>query len=448
MFNAIVQSPPIQFLTQSLWRDEAYSVLISQKPISTFFNLSFEPPLYYTLLHFWMKIFGTSEIAVRSLSLFAFLLATYFIGKIAKKVFDNSWLSTYLPIIFVLNPMLFYYAFEARSYGWYLAFTVISTYSYFEKKWPLYMAATTLGLYTHAYMVFVVLIQCIHYAFTNIKWKKIRLTSVISHRFIRSLLGIGILYTPWLSKMYIDLPRLKQSWYFPVDLQLFKSVLGNIFLGYEGTPWNLWIFMERISYVILFLSLFAFIRKQNRSYTTYFFLLLYIPLITILSISLYKPLFVMRYMIPATVSEIFLITAALSTIKKTIVQKIIGTIICMFLIGFSVWYAPYHKKNDTKSVLRQINTLQRKQDVIFVDDALLVYEAMYYNKSNSLIYWYNPDHSSFPWYIGDYIVEKNQIISELPPYPYRAFLIHLNGSYEIVYNAPISIKKQIPAKQK
>lgn len=448
MYSAIVQSPPILFLTQSLWRDEAYSILISQKSVSTYFNLSFEPPLYYILLHYWMKIFGTSEIAVRSLSLLAFLIALYFIGKLAKKIFTTSWLSTYLPILFFLNPMLFYYAFEARAYGWYLAFTVLSTYGYFEKKWPIYIAATTLGLYTHAYMVFVVVVQCVHYAITNIQVSKFRISHIFSNHFFQSLVGIGIFYSPWIAKIYSDIPRLKQSWYFPVDTQLFKSVLGNIFLGYEGTPWNLWIFMEKVSYVIFFFTLFSMIRKHNRVYTLYFFLLLYIPLITILTISIYKPLFVMRYMIPATVSEIFLIAIAMSHIKNFTLQKIIGSCICLSLVWFSIWFAPNHKKIDIKSVVSEINALQKTQDVIFVDDALILYETMYYNKSSSPIYWYNPDNSSFPWYIGDYIVEKNQIISDIPPYPYRAFLIHLNGTYEIVYNAPISLKKSLPAKIK
>ena len=149
----------------------------------------------------------------------------------------------------------------------------------------------------------------------------------------------------------------------------------------------------------------------------------------------------MRYMIPATISEIFLITLAINRIQKRSLQKLLGVSICIMLITYSFWYAQFHKKNDMRSVLAQINTLQNKQDIIVVDDALLIYEAMYYNKSNTPVYWYNPDHGSFPWYIVDYIVDKNQIISELPPYPARAFLIHLNGSYEIVYNAPITVIK-------
>ncbi len=447
MYNAIVHSPPFLFLTQSLWRDEAYSILISQKPIFTYLHLSFEPPLYYIFLHVWMRVFGTSEIAVRSLSLVAFLIAIFYVGKLAKKIYGSSWLSTFLPICFFLNPMLFYYAFEARAYGWYLAFTVLSTYAYVEKKWLMYVAATVLGLYTHAYMVFVIGVQCIHYVVTHIHARIHKTHHTVSDRFLPSVIGVGILYIPWIVKMYTDIPRLKQSWYFPVDTQLFKSVLGNIFLGYEGTPWNLWIFMQRVSFVLIVCSLIAIFRKKDRSFTYYFFLLLYVPLITILAISVYKPLYVMRYMIPATVAEVFLITAAIASIKNQTIQKIIGTLLCTFLVGFSFWFAPNHKKPDIRSVMAEINTLQRKQDAIFVDDALILYEAMYYNTSPTPIYWYNPNRYSFPWYIGDFILQKGQNIAEIPPYPYRAFLIHLNGTYEIVYNAPITTKIVNPVKK-
>ncbi len=440
MFNAILHSAPLLFLSQSVWRDEAYSILIAQKPISTYFQLSFEPPLYYLMLHYWIKIVGTSEIAVRSLSLIAFIIAIYTVAIFAKKLYAHSWLSWYAPTIFLLNPMLLYYAFEARSYGWYLAFACISTYTYFEKKWLWYVLSTTLGLYTHAYMTFVFFIQVLHFAITHKIPRVPQLARIFKNAYIQKVGVILLLYSPWIIKMIQDAPRLKQSWYFPVDFQLFKSVLGNIFLGYEGTPWNLWAFTTKVSILLALTSILSMLGKKNRSMTIYFFLLLYVPLITILGISIYKPLFVMRYMIPSTVAEIFLIVAAISHIKDTTIQKIIGASVLCFLVGFTYWFTPYHKKIPMRETLQQINTLQRKRDYILVEDAMSLYESMYYNTSKSQIYWYNPKGDSFPWYIGDYIIHSSQIIKELPQYPYRAFLIHLDGSYEIVYDMPISSK--------
>lgn len=62
-----------QIGAQSLWLDEALSVVFARKPvpqlISTLINQDIHPPLYYLFLHFWMILAGQSEFAVRYLSL-------------------------------------------------------------------------------------------------------------------------------------------------------------------------------------------------------------------------------------------------------------------------------------------------------------------------------------------------------------------------------------------
>ncbi len=54
-----------------LWLDEALTVNIARLPlhlIPSFLQRDGAPPLYYVLLHFWIGWFGTSDVAVRSLS--------------------------------------------------------------------------------------------------------------------------------------------------------------------------------------------------------------------------------------------------------------------------------------------------------------------------------------------------------------------------------------------
>ncbi len=132
MFDFVLNHSPLLYFTQSIWRDEAFSVLVAQKPLAAIIpKFTFEPPLYYIFLHFWIKIFGTSEIAIRSLSLLGFILATIVVIHFAEKLFRKHWLSWFLPLLFFLNPMLLYYAFEVRAYGWYMFFIVLSMYAFF-----------------------------------------------------------------------------------------------------------------------------------------------------------------------------------------------------------------------------------------------------------------------------------------------------------------------------
>jgi uncharacterized membrane protein len=61
----------LRFWTRSdLWLDEALTVDIARQPlhqIPSYLKRDGAPPLFYVLLHFWIKLFGTSDYAVRSL---------------------------------------------------------------------------------------------------------------------------------------------------------------------------------------------------------------------------------------------------------------------------------------------------------------------------------------------------------------------------------------------
>ncbi len=69
---ALVAGLVLRFWTRSdLWLDEALTVNIARRPLHELPSLlrhDGAPPLYYVMLHFWMGAFGTSDLAVRSLS--------------------------------------------------------------------------------------------------------------------------------------------------------------------------------------------------------------------------------------------------------------------------------------------------------------------------------------------------------------------------------------------
>lgn len=62
----------LRFWTRSdLWLDEALTVNIAHLPLRDLHGAlrrDGAPPLFYVLLHFWMRVFGTSDLAARSLS--------------------------------------------------------------------------------------------------------------------------------------------------------------------------------------------------------------------------------------------------------------------------------------------------------------------------------------------------------------------------------------------
>ncbi len=436
---------PLFYLTQSLWRDEAFSILLAQRPLASFItSITFEPPFYYVLLHFWMKLFGTGEIAARSLSLLGFTLATVVVIFWAEKIFEKHWLSWFTPIFFFFNPMLLYYAFEGRAYGWYMFFAVSSMFAYMERKYTWYILATVLGIYTHVYMVFVPLVEGIHYLLFHWMRKPHRSwQTFFGNPMIRSFAWIFIAFIPWLTKAVMDLPRLKSSWYFPVDMQLIKSVLGNIFIGYEGTPWYLWPQTAKLSLVLFGIATYALIPPKTRARNSFFCLMVFVPLVIILGASLIKPLFVMRYVIFATIALVFLVVLALEHVKHPMLQKGLAVLSLAGILWFNTWFPPLHPKENIRATIQEINAIATQNDVIMTDSPLILFETIYYSTSKR-VYWYNPNREPFPWYIGDIIMSQSQIVYDLPAYPTRAFIVHKDGTFDVSYAAPVSQKQPSP----
>ncbi len=438
MLSAILTHTPILYLVQSLWRDEAFSILSAQQSLSFIFTrLGFAPPFYYTLLHFWMKLFGTSEISARSLSVVGFVLATVLVIEWASTIYKKHWMSWFLPLTFFLNPMLLYYAFEVRTYAWYTFFAVATLYAYSTKKWRWFVAASVLGFYTHLYHLPFVAALGVHYLMTHRASLRHAWSFMKKDPAIKSFALIFLCMVPWLIKVALETGRLKTSWYFPVDLQLVKSVVGNMFIGYEGTPWYGWKYTRYLSLVLVALTGLALTDKAHRRQTSLYILFGYVPLITVIAVSFIKPLYVNRYLIPTTVALVFIVAAAIHAVRNKIIQYVLGAALLTGLLWFNWWYPPQHAKQQVRGAFEQINTLAKHNDVILATDPMIYLETLYYAKDRSRVYLYNPQNGVFPWYIGDALITPDRMVRSLPVYPMRAILVRPDASFEIAYQIPL-----------
>jgi mannosyltransferase len=431
MFQFLIQHSPLLYLTQSLWRDEAFSVLMALRPVSFIVShVSFEPPVYYLLLHYWIKLFGQSEIALRSLSLVAVAAATGVVIMWAEKLFRKQWLSWWLPVFFFFNPMLLYYGMEGRTYGWYILFAVLSLFAYTERRWVVWTIATVLGFYTHSYFLIVPFAQVVHYLLTTrIHWKK--------DPMIRAGVAAMVCIAPWFVVLIRQSSVFGHLWYFPVDLNLVTSVLGNLFVGYEGTPWYLWTFTKVLSLPILLFVVLALRSHKTRISARIFAAQIFFPLFVVIGISFIKPLYVNRYVIPVSIAEVVFLARGIRARKNTTVQKIAGVLWLLFVLGFNIWYPNKHAKVDIRAPLTQINMLKSPTDVVIADNPLVFFETIYYSTDRNRVYLYNPDNNPFPWYVGGPLVTPSQMVSDYPPYPVRAFMVHTNGTFDVVFRTAL-----------
>jgi mannosyltransferase len=110
----------LRFWTRSgLWLDEALTVDVARQPLHDLPNAlkhDGAPPLYYVLLHFWIRIFGQSNDAVRALSGVIAVL-TLPVAWLCGKRFGGRAVAWTTLVLLASAPFAVYYATEARMYA-------------------------------------------------------------------------------------------------------------------------------------------------------------------------------------------------------------------------------------------------------------------------------------------------------------------------------------------
>ena len=110
--------------SRSLWLDETYSAWFSAIPLHELWTsvplYETHPPMYYTLLKAWSHIFGTSEAALRSMSVLA-SVATIFVltisGRILRAGVTGDKVALVAALFLAVNRGNIEYAQQARPYG-------------------------------------------------------------------------------------------------------------------------------------------------------------------------------------------------------------------------------------------------------------------------------------------------------------------------------------------
>jgi 4-amino-4-deoxy-L-arabinose transferase-like glycosyltransferase len=105
---------------QSFWLDEAIAINASRHDVSGLFHslahTEGNPPLYFLLLDGWMRVFGTSEAAVRSLSAL-FGTATIVLAFAIGRRLATPRIGLVLAALVAFNPLHVWFSQETRPYA-------------------------------------------------------------------------------------------------------------------------------------------------------------------------------------------------------------------------------------------------------------------------------------------------------------------------------------------
>ena len=151
-------------LATAMWFDESYSAYLIRGDFGQIWEMTsvdVHPPLYYFCLKLWSLVFGTSEVALRAMSVTLGALAILLAFWLLKRWFGLRKAGV-LTLFLSLSPLLIRYSQEMRMYM--LAFlivvgaTLVLDVALKERRkwaWGLYAVLVALGMWTHYFTALV-----------------------------------------------------------------------------------------------------------------------------------------------------------------------------------------------------------------------------------------------------------------------------------------------------
>jgi len=488
MLQYFFTKTPLAFFVMDLWRDEAFSFVMSQQNIVDIVKttaIDFNPPLYYIILHYWMMVFGTSEIALRSLSLIFFGATVFLLFEIMHTIFKISYRRTFIYFIFIaINPFLLFYAFEARMYSMLVFLITLSYYAFWKKNRKLYVLAISLALYTHYFSVFILCIHALEYGIQNFRTifslqnltsfrKNLRVFDRKKFQEISVFIFPVLLFLPWLifllnahdfhsEDFWIIKPPLHDLLFLPFVLFTgYERVFGKYYHADAGyTDFHSYINALLILTISITVIVFVirFFRKtqtqllekllSNRFLLSLYLWAFFSPIVVFV-ISLFStPLYHPRYFIFAVPGFLLLLVVgfeymialmhsalqANKNIRSFKFQSSMPFVLSLILVGyanmitqeFNTFNLKYHYKRSVSNLYHEIMAVKAKDEPIYLTNELDYHLALYYTKSND-VFIFNKRYDEIPDYVGKTLIPVEKIISKKPLYPHRAFIVYYDS---------------------
>jgi hypothetical protein len=188
---------------RSLWEDEGWTLLLAKGPtvpdIVTCLANDQHPPLFFILFHFWRDLGGSSEFAMRFLSVLTGLIAVAGIYQLGRVMFNRT-AGLCAAFLLALSDHHIDLSQDVRHYAQMATLVILASWFYFrlirldKPAWGVrigYILLAAAGLYTHYLVGFVLLIQAGHMMIFVRPWKRLLWTV--------GTYGAGCaLFLPWL----------------------------------------------------------------------------------------------------------------------------------------------------------------------------------------------------------------------------------------------------------
>ena len=398
-------------LNQSVWFDEAYSIMLAKQPLDQLLYLTSidtHPPLYYVLLKGWASIFGWSEFALRSLSVLALGGSIVIGGLLIRRMFGARAALIVLPFV-VFAPFILRYGFEIRMYVIASLIGLTATYVLVKateakavrQRWLLYgiyAVLVALGVYTLYYMALLWIAHVVWLIWRAMKQKK----SLLKSEWLVAFAGSVVLFSPWLPTF---LKQLNNGALAPIAQPLsVENLLGIVSFNFAYQPtWQLSPFGSLlIVFVVCAVTYFAIqaykiVTPKQHSYLVLLGLYMSIPILVLALVSLQRPMYVERYLAHVAIGGLLFIGVAIAlATSQQVTKRVWVTALLLFAILLSgtvhmAHIGNYNFQRAQQPSVRQASALVRacdNQTAVVAGDPYVAIELAYY-LPDCQIYFYS-----------------------------------------------------------
>lgn len=369
------------YLTRGFWGDESWTALISQLPIKEIIRVTgedFHPPFYYLLTHFFIKLFGPSE-WIRLVSVFFFLLTVVAVYLLVCKLI-NKKVAIIGSILTLFSPILFTYAFEARSYALLACLSVTSTLVFHyavttktnnTKWWVLYTLLGVISIYTHYYAWFILTSHGVYWLIAE----RTQLKKVFLAYF-----AILLAQLPWIPTLLSQVQSVAGNyWIAPMNSKTHWEWFTRISAGDYATKWQSWIAVFVL--LLLGLSVVTVVKKHKKLPKNYLFLWIWlvVPVLLPTLLSFYKPVFFYRYLVFSSIPIILICLWGLRETTKALLY--FGALVLLLAYVGTSWQIFGQYPHTMREKLENVFANSPTQDFKLVTVLPSFAEVTYYNNS-------------------------------------------------------------------
>jgi 4-amino-4-deoxy-L-arabinose transferase-like glycosyltransferase len=199
----------IRIAYQPLWWDEGWSLYFATTSIGNMMELTavdIHPPLYYLLLHFWIRLLGPGIVSVRLLSVLIGTATVPLLYAAGRRLSGHRG-GLLAAFLLAISPFHVYYSQEVRMYGLVtlLGLAALTCTTRWDARegfpgvivWVGYVLTATAALYTAYYAAFLLLALNLY---VLIRWLRSRREWPLRRlgAWIGAQVAVFLLFLPWL----------------------------------------------------------------------------------------------------------------------------------------------------------------------------------------------------------------------------------------------------------